>query len=177
MEERLAGVGATVMGRNMFGGGPGAWSDDPWNGWWGDEPPFHHPVFVVTHHPREPLTLGETTFTFVTDGVESAVRRAREAAAGKDVALSGGADVAQQCLAAGLVDELEVSVAPVLLGDGAPSSPTCPAPASRWSSSERSRPPASPTSSTALRATVADHAARSTSSTKRSTAGWAGSIR
>jgi dihydrofolate reductase len=118
MEERLAGVGATVMGRNMFGGGPGAWGADPWKGWWGDEPPFHHPVFVVTHHPREPLRLGDTTFTFVSDGVVSAVDRAREAANGEDVSLAGGADVAQQCLAAGLVDELEVSVAPVLLGDG-----------------------------------------------------------
>jgi dihydrofolate reductase len=118
MEERVDNVGATVMGRNMFGGGPGPWSGDPWNGWWGDEPPFRHPVFVVTHHPREPLILGKTTFTFVTDGVESAVRRARDAAGGKDVALAGGADVAQQGLAAGLVDELEVSVAPVLLGGG-----------------------------------------------------------
>jgi dihydrofolate reductase len=119
LEEQLARIGATVMGRNMFGGGPGSWGDDPWNGWWGEEPPFHHPVFVVTHHPREPLTLGDTTFTFVTEGVESAVRRAREAADGQDVALAGGAAVAQQCLAAGLVDELDLSVVPVLLGDGA----------------------------------------------------------
>jgi dihydrofolate reductase len=111
-------IGATVMGRNMFGGGPGPWGDEPWNGWWGDEPPFHVPVFVVTHHPREPLTLGETTFNFVTDGVESAVTQAKEAAGEKDVSLGGGADVARQCLAAGLVDEMQLSVVPVLLGDG-----------------------------------------------------------
>jgi dihydrofolate reductase len=111
-------IGATVMGRNMFGGGPGPWGDEPWKGWWGDEPPFHVPVFVVTHHPREPLTLGETTFNFVTDGVESAVAQAKEAAGEKDVSLGGGADVAGQCLAAGLVDEMQLSVAPVLLGEG-----------------------------------------------------------
>jgi dihydrofolate reductase len=111
-------IGATVMGRNMFGGGPGPWGDEPWKGWWGDEPPFHVPVFVVTHHPREPLTLGETTFNFVTDGVESAVAQAKEAAGEKDVSLGGGADVARQCLAAGLVDEVQLSVVPVLLGEG-----------------------------------------------------------
>jgi dihydrofolate reductase len=111
-------IGATLMGRNMFGGGPGPWGDEPWKGWWGDEPPFHVPVFVVTHHPREPLTLGETTFNFVTDGVESAVAQAKEAAGEKDVSLGGGADVARQCLAAGLVDEVQLSVVPVLLGEG-----------------------------------------------------------
>jgi dihydrofolate reductase len=119
MEESLENIGAHVMGRNMFGGGPGPWGDDPWPGWWGDEPPFHKPVFVVTHHAREPLVLDETTFTFVTDGVESAVAQAKEAAGGKDVSLGGGANVAQQALAAGLLDEFQLHVAPVLLGDGA----------------------------------------------------------
>ena len=107
------------MGRNMFGGGPGPWGDEPWNGWWGDEPPFHHPVFVLTHHAREPLELEGTTFHFVTDGIESALEQAKEAAGGKDVALGGGADVAQQYLAAGLIDELEISIVPLLLGSGA----------------------------------------------------------
>jgi dihydrofolate reductase len=118
MEESLQNVGATVMGRNMFGGGEGPWGDEPWEGWWGDEPPFHTDVFVVTHHAREPLVKGETTFHFVTDGVEAAVARAKDAAGGKDVALGGGANVAQQALAAGLVDELQLHVSPVLLGDG-----------------------------------------------------------
>jgi dihydrofolate reductase len=119
MEEALEHVGATVMGRKMFGGGPGPWGDDPWNGWWGDEPPFHTPVFVLTHHPREPLEKeGGTTFTFVTDGIESALAQAKEAAGGKDVALGGGAEVAQQYLAAGLIDELDLNVVPVLLGSG-----------------------------------------------------------
>ncbi len=118
MEERLAGIGATVMGRHMFGGGDGPWGDDPWTGWWGDEPPFHHPVFVVTHHPREPLVLTGTTFTFVTDGIEAALERARVAAGGQDVSLAGGAEVARQYLDAGLVDEMEISLVPILLGDG-----------------------------------------------------------
>jgi dihydrofolate reductase len=120
MEEALANVGATIMGRNMFGGGPGPWGEDPWQGWWGEDPPFHHPVFVLTHHEREPLEKeGGTSFTFVTDGIESALEQAREAAGGRDVAIAGGADVAQQYLAAGLLDELQLSVAPVLLGAGA----------------------------------------------------------
>jgi dihydrofolate reductase len=120
VEEEQAGIGATIMGRNMFGGHPGPWNpNDPWNGWWGDEPPFHHPVFVLTHHAREPLALkGGTTFTFVTDGVESALDQAREAAGGKDVMVGGGADVAQQYLRAGLVDEMEIHLVPVLLGGG-----------------------------------------------------------
>ena len=120
VEGWLENIGATVMGRNMFGGGPGPWGADPWNGWWGDDPPFHHPVFVLTHHEREPLEMqGGTSFHFVTDGIESALAQAREAAGGKDVTLGGGASVAQQYLAAGLIDEMDVSVVPVLLGDGA----------------------------------------------------------
>jgi dihydrofolate reductase len=118
MEESLSGVGAVIMGRNMFGGGPGPWGEDPWQGWWGEEPPFHGPVFVLTHHEREPLTLGETTFTFVTDGIESALEQARGAAGEDDVALAGGAAVAQQYLSAGLVDQMQLNVAPILLGDG-----------------------------------------------------------
>jgi dihydrofolate reductase len=113
-------IGATVMGRNMFGGGPGPWGEDPWNGWWGDEPPFHHPVYVLTHYARDPLEMqGGTTFHFVTDGIESALEQAKAAARGKDVSLGGGADVAQQYLAAGLIDEMEISVVPILLGAGA----------------------------------------------------------
>ena len=120
VEESVAGIGATVMGRNMFGGHPGPWdTKKPWNGWWGDNPPFHHPVYVLTHHRREPLVLeGGTTFTFVTDGIESALDQARRAAAGKDVSLAGGAKAAQQYLAAGLVDEMEINLAPTLLGRG-----------------------------------------------------------
>jgi dihydrofolate reductase len=120
MEHALENVGATILGRNMFGGGPGPWREPRWDGWWGEEPPFHHPVFVLTHHAREPQPMqGGTTFHFVTDGIESALEQAREAAAGKDVAIGGGADVAQQYLAAGLVDDLWVHVVPTLLGGGA----------------------------------------------------------
>jgi dihydrofolate reductase len=120
MERELANIGATIMGRNMFGGGPGPWSKtDPWNGWWGRTPPFHHPVFVLTHHSREPLMMeGGTSFTFVTDGIESALDQARRAADGKDVALAGGARVAQQYLNAGLVDEMQLHLVPTLLGGG-----------------------------------------------------------
>lgn len=119
VEESTQNIGATLMGRNMFGG-EGPWEDDPWDGWWGENPPFHTPVFVVTHHPREPLVKdGGTTFTFVTDGIEPALRQALKAAAGKDVALGGGADVARQCLRAGLIDELQIHLVPVLLGAGA----------------------------------------------------------
>jgi dihydrofolate reductase len=117
-EESLRNIGAVVMGRNMFGGGPGPWGDDPWTGWWGDDPPFHMPVFVLTHHEREPLELGGTTFYFVTDGIDPALARAREAAAGQDVRLAGGASAAGQYLAAGLVDEMQLHVAPILLGGG-----------------------------------------------------------
>ena len=120
VEESLANVGASVMGRNMFGGHPGPWDPKkPWNGWWGVNPPYRHPVFVLTHHARKPLELeGGTTFTFVTDGIEAALEQARRAAHGKDVSLAGGAQAAQQYLAAGLVDEMEISLAPTLLGSG-----------------------------------------------------------
>jgi dihydrofolate reductase len=119
-EEILGGVGATIMGRNMFGGGPGPWGERPWNGFWRSEPPYHHSVFVLTRYPREPLALeGGTTFHFVTDGIESALEQARAAAGGKDVSLGGGANVVQQYLSAGLLDELVVSVVPLLLGGGA----------------------------------------------------------
>jgi dihydrofolate reductase len=120
LEEELANIGATIMGRNMFGGHPGPWSStQPWNGWWGDNPPFHHPVFVLTHHPRPPLALdGGTTFTFVTDGIAAALELARSSAGGRDVALAGGADVARQYLSAGLVDEMEIHLVPTLLGRG-----------------------------------------------------------
>ena len=118
-EEILGGAGASIMGRNMFGGGPGPW-DESWTGWWGDNPPFHHPVFVLTRHSREPLEMqGGTTFYFVTDGIESALEQARAAAAEKEVSLGGGASVAQQYLAAGLLDEIVVSIVPLLLGAGA----------------------------------------------------------
>ncbi|HXR55780.1 MAG TPA: dihydrofolate reductase family protein [Casimicrobiaceae bacterium] len=119
--ESIANVGATIMGRNMFGGHPGPWNPThPWNGWWGANPPFHHPVFVLTHHPRPPLALeGGTAFTFVTEGIEAALAQAQDAAGGKDVALGGGAKAAQQYLAAGLVDEMEISLVPLLLGSGA----------------------------------------------------------
>jgi dihydrofolate reductase len=119
VKEQLAQPGAVIMGRRMFSGGEGGWEDDPKaGGWWGDTPPFRMPVFVLTHHPRETLVLGETSFVFVTDGVESAFEQARSAAAGKDVAIAGGANVVQQSLRAGLLDELQVHIAPVLLGDG-----------------------------------------------------------
>jgi dihydrofolate reductase len=121
VEESRENVGAGVMGRNMFGPpGGGPWGDEQWTGWWGDNPPFHYPVFVLTHHPRQPLEMeGGTTFHFVTDGIEPALEKARETAGGKDVLLSGGAEVVNEYLAAGLLDELQLSVAPVLLGDGA----------------------------------------------------------
>jgi dihydrofolate reductase len=117
--EAMEGIGAAVMGRNMFGGAPGPWGDDPWTGWWGEDPPFHVPVFVLTHHQRGPLEMeGGTTFHFVTEGIESALGQAMEAAGGEDVRLGGGANAAQQYLAAGLIDELQLNVVPILLGDG-----------------------------------------------------------
>jgi len=120
LEESIENIGAAVMGRNMFGPVRGAWGDEQWRGWWGDNPPYHYPVFVVTHYPRDPLEMeGGTTFHFVTDGIESALDQARVAADGKDVMLWGGGSTAQQYLASGLMDELELHVVPVLLDDGA----------------------------------------------------------
>lgn len=120
MQQVHANVGAEIMGRGKFGpAARGPWGDDPWRGWWGDEPPFHKPVFVLTHHERPPLTLSDTTFTFVTDGIEPALERARAAAGARDVFIGGGADVINQYLAAGLVDELELHVVPIILGGGA----------------------------------------------------------
>lgn len=119
VEEEIANIGATIMGRNMFGGHPGPWDGaKPWQGWWGANPPFHHPVFVLTHHARTPLQLGDTTFTFVTGGVEEALRLAKEVAGAKDVAVAGGAKAAAQFLAAGLVDEMEIHLVPIVLGAG-----------------------------------------------------------
>ncbi|MHA7291543.1 dihydrofolate reductase family protein [Arthrobacter sp. MDT3-24] len=115
--EGILEAGAYIMGRNMFAG-PGAWDED-WRGWWGEEPPYHAPVFVLTHQPRKPLQMqGGTTFNFVTDGIESALAQAREAAGSKDVAIAGGAKTAQQFLSAGLIDELRLHTAPMLLGAG-----------------------------------------------------------
>jgi dihydrofolate reductase len=120
LAESVATTGAVVMGRQMFSGGEGPWEDDAnANGWWGDEPPFHKPVFVLTHHAREPLVLKGTTFTFVTDGLDSAIDDARAAAAEQDVLVAGGADTIDQAISAGLVDELQLHLAPVLLGAGA----------------------------------------------------------
>ena len=120
VEEAMENVGAYVMGRKMFGGGPGPWREDPpWTGWWGDDPPYHVPVFVLTHHPREPLEMqGGTTFHFVTEGAGAAMERAREAAGDRDVVIGGGAKTIQQYLAAGQVDEFEIHVSPILLGAG-----------------------------------------------------------
>ena len=119
-EAEMANIGATIMGRHMFGGHPGGWDvEEPWRGWWGKNPPFHHAVFVVTHHDRAPLTMeGGTTFYFVSDGIESALDQARRAAGSKDVALAGGARICQQYLNAGLVDEMVIHQVPILLGDG-----------------------------------------------------------
>jgi dihydrofolate reductase len=119
--EQLRSTGAVVMGRRMFSGGEGPWEDDTnANGWWGDEPPFHKPVFVLTHHAREPLVMeGGTTFTFVTEGLETAIEDGRAAAAEKDVLVAGGADTIDQAINARLVDELQLHIAPVLLGAGA----------------------------------------------------------
>ena len=119
LAKSVEAVGAIVMGRRMFSGGEGPWKDDPnASGWWGDDPPFHKPVFVVTHHEREPLVLEDTRFTFVTEGIERAVELARNAAGEQGVGIAGGASAIQQALDAGLLDELQVHVAPVLLGDG-----------------------------------------------------------
>lgn len=113
------GVGAHIIGRNMFGPIRGDWGDESWTGWWGEEPPYHHPVFVLTHHPREPLEMqGGTTFHFVTDGIESALERARAAAGDQAVRIGGGASTVRQYLQAGVIDEMHLAVAPVLLGRG-----------------------------------------------------------
>jgi dihydrofolate reductase len=120
VRERWANIGATIMGRNMFGPLRGPWPDESWRGWWGEDPPYHHPVFVLTHHPREPLEMeGGTTFYFVGDGIESALAQAKDAAGGGDVWLAGGASVVNQYLAAGLVDEVDISIAAMILGSGA----------------------------------------------------------
>jgi dihydrofolate reductase len=113
------GLGATIMGRNMFGPIRGPWTNDTWKGWWGDNPPYHHPVFVLTHHARNPIPMeGGTTFHFVTDGIEAALERAVEAANGQDVRLAGGASTIQAYLRAGLVDEFDMAISPILLGEG-----------------------------------------------------------
>jgi dihydrofolate reductase len=118
VEEGAQGIGAYIMGRNMFGGGPGSWNQD-WKGWWGDDPPYHTPVFVLSHHPREPLTmLGGTTFTFVTDGTASALEQAKAAAGDRKVSIAGGAATVRQYLAAGNLDELYLHIVPVILGAG-----------------------------------------------------------
>lgn len=112
-------VGAWIMGRNMFGPVRGPWPDESWRGWWGDDPPYHSPVFVLTHHPRPPLPMkGGTTFHFVDDGIESALERAFEAAGERDVLIGGGASTIQQYLRAGLIDEIHYAIAPILLGGG-----------------------------------------------------------
>ncbi|HEX8941769.1 MAG TPA: dihydrofolate reductase family protein [Gemmatimonadaceae bacterium] len=119
MDEMFENVGAVIMGRNMFGPVRGPWANHEWKGWWGDDPPYHMPVFVLTHHARAPEPMqGGTTFIFVTDGIDSALRQAREAAAGKDVSIGGGASAIRQFLARGLVDEINVSLVPLLLGKG-----------------------------------------------------------
>jgi dihydrofolate reductase len=116
--EAFQNVGAYILGRNMFGGGPGPW-DESWRGWWGDDPPYHTPTFILTHHAREPLEmLGGTTFYFVTDGIHAALDRAKQAAGDKDVGIAGGADVVQQYVKAGMIDKMEIHVVPLLLGSG-----------------------------------------------------------
>ena len=118
-ESGLAGIGAWILGRNMFGPVRGPWPDESWKGWWGEEPPYHVPVFVLTHHARAPLTMaGGTEFRFVTDGIQAALEQASAAAAGRDVRLGGGISTIRQYLSAGLIDELHLAVRPVLLGSG-----------------------------------------------------------
>jgi dihydrofolate reductase len=119
LEQGDVGIGATIMGRNMFGPIRGGWPDETWTGWWGDDPPYHHQVFVLTHYPRGPITMqGGTTFNFVTDGIEIALQRAFDAAEGRDVRLGGGVATIQQYLRAGLVDEMHLAIVPILLGRG-----------------------------------------------------------
>ena len=115
----IANLGAWILGRNMFGPVRGPWPDDTWKGWWGDNPPYHVPVFVLTHHPRASITMaGGTTFHFVTDGIEAALKRATEAAGGKDIRLGGGVATIREYLNAGLIDEMHLAISPVLLGAG-----------------------------------------------------------
>lgn len=115
--EGILAAGAYIMGRNMFAG-PGTWDED-WRGWWGEEPPYHAPVFVLTHHPHQTMEMqGGTSFNFVTDGIESALAKARDAAGSKEVAIAGGAQTVRQYLSAGLIDELRLHIAPILLGRG-----------------------------------------------------------
>jgi dihydrofolate reductase len=115
----LENIGAWILGRNMFGPVRGPWPDESWKGWWGDEPPYHCDVFVLTHHARAPITMkGGTVFHFVTDGIEAALQRARDAAGGRDVRLGGGVATIRQYLRAGLIDEMHLAIAPVLLGSG-----------------------------------------------------------
>jgi len=115
----MQNLGAWIMGRNMFGPSRGAWPDDDWKGWWGKNPPYHVPVFVLTHHARAPITMeGGTTFHFVTDGIHAALARAKEAARDKDIRIGGGASTVRQYLTAGLIDELHLAISPVLLGRG-----------------------------------------------------------
>ena len=119
IEAADVGVGASILGRNMFGPVRGPWDGDAWTGWWGDDPPFHHPVFVLTHHARAPIAMkGGTVFHFVTEGIEVALQRAFDAAAGADVRLGGGASTIRQYMRAGLLDELHVAIVPILLGGG-----------------------------------------------------------
>jgi dihydrofolate reductase len=113
------GMGAWILGRNMFGPVRGPWPDESWKGWWGDEPPYHTPVFVLTHHARPPLRMaGGTEFRFVTDGIRAALAQAKEAAAGRDVRIGGGVSTVRQYLRAGLIDELHLAIRPVILGTG-----------------------------------------------------------
>jgi dihydrofolate reductase len=118
VRESRQDIGAVVMGRNMFGPVRGAWPDEDWKGWWGDDPPFHCPVYVLTHHPRDPFELGDTSFHFVTEGLEKAMAEAKEAADDQDVSVGGGASTLQQAIAAGLLDEVVVHQVPILLGAG-----------------------------------------------------------
>jgi dihydrofolate reductase len=118
-ERGLAGIGAWILGRNMFSPSRGAWPDDQWKGWWGDNPPYHCDVFVLTHHPRASIPMeGGTTFHFVTDGIHAALARARQAAKSKDIRIGGGTATIRQYLQAGLIDELHLTISPVLLGRG-----------------------------------------------------------
>jgi len=118
-EKSFENIGAWIMGRNMFAHSRGPWPDDNWKGWWGEEPPYHVPVFVLTHYEREPLTMkGGTTFYFVTDGIESALKKAKNVSNGKDIRIGGGTSTVRQFIQAGLIDEIHLAIAPVFLGSG-----------------------------------------------------------